>query len=63
MLQALIACTEQSEWEALARRRVCHFGYKFEYKVWTAFVEMTVCLSFCASISTSVPCHSVQVTV
>lgn len=33
MLQVLLACTDQAAWETLARRRVCHFGYKFEYQV------------------------------
>lgn len=30
--QALLKCAEEGEWETLARRRVCHFGYKFEYE-------------------------------
>lgn len=34
-VQVLLACTEQAAWETLARRRVCHFGYKFEYQVCT----------------------------
>ncbi|KAL0030888.1 hypothetical protein WJX77_011841 [Trebouxia sp. C0004] len=30
--QALLGCAEEGQWETLARRRVCHFGYKFEYQ-------------------------------
>lgn len=33
VLQALLDCAEEGHWETLARRRVCHFGYKFEYQV------------------------------
>lgn len=35
VLQALLDCAEEGRWETLARRRVCHFGYKFEYQVGT----------------------------
>lgn len=37
MLQALLDCTDQADWETLARRRVCHFGYKFEYQVTASY--------------------------
>ncbi|KAL0038021.1 hypothetical protein WJX79_009793 [Trebouxia sp. C0005] len=30
--QALLNCAEEGQWETLARRRVCHFGYRFEYQ-------------------------------
>ena len=47
MLQVLLACTDQAAWETLARRRVCHFGYKFEYKVCTICNVIVLCGCMC----------------
>lgn len=32
-LQELLACADGGAWEALANRRVQHYGHKFDYKV------------------------------
>ena len=39
-VQALLKCAEEGQWQTVARRRVCHFGYRFEYQVLREFSSM-----------------------